>query len=300
MKHFLLSSFGIALGLLSLPILYAVMVIAGGIVIGVHNTTPIPLIIVSEPDQKLELQVVRPTIRLYDEERTISGSAVVIRSELQANGTYINFALTCHHVTVGLTGKPVAIVARYSDWSVFEKNERFPLLVVSEFKDSDLALVMFVSDKPVDCADVGMDEKIYLGDRVIGTGCAFQEPARLDFGQITGLTPTGRLRAQLNAIPGDSGGGLFHNNKLVGIKSQCRMIQMFPAYPPQGVFNISFHSPVTHIKIWQEVDETVALYKKETTVPRLLKMKYKASTFKPSCPDDLNCPDESVSDEFPY
>lgn len=72
------------------------------------------------------------------------------------------------------------------------------------------------------------DAKLYIGNDVIKVGCGLSEPFRIDYGKITsidksiGNTIKGSYRISAMTIMGDSGGPVYHENKLVGLSQAIR------------------------------------------------------------------------------
>lgn len=74
-------------------------------------------------------------------------------------------------------------------------------------------------------ADINVKEKLYIGNKVMKIGCGLGEEMRIDYGCITSLDSKimkGRWRTSIFCVPGDSGGPVFHKNKVVGIVQAIR------------------------------------------------------------------------------
>jgi len=227
------------------------------------------------PDKELELKCVRPVVQLID--RCGFGSGTIIRSEKDGDD-WINVVLTCKHVVQRFT-EPYAVVIAYKDWSAIDRSKckRYPARIIAKHPYRDMALMMFLSKKQMPVADLGMDEKLYFGNEIIGVGCGSREVPRLDYGRITGIDEIS-IRAGLLAIPGDSGGPVFHNKKLIAIKQKIASAQINGVIFP--TFNNSQGVRITVLKKWAERESKAAIYKKETTLPKLPRLMLKAREFR--------------------
>jgi S1-C subfamily serine protease len=76
-----------------------------------------------------------------------------------------------------------------------------------------------------------LKENIYIGNDVFKIGCggdSFVTPPRMDKGIVTSIINLGNnskiIRTSAFTIPGDSGGPLYHDNKLVGLIRAIRLL----------------------------------------------------------------------------
>jgi hypothetical protein len=236
----------------------------------------VSLINAGEPDQELELKCVRPTVQIMGQRSY--GTGVIIRSE-KVEDDWVNIVLTCRHVTDDL-GKPFIGVVEYKDWSEVDmtKLRRYPAKVIASHPHKDMSLVLFLSKKKMPVAELGMDEKLYIGNEVISLGCGGKEFPRLNYGRVTGSYDD-LVRTSLLALPGDSGGPVFHNKKVVAIKQRFPMARvnnsMFPT------FHNSKNVSITILRDWAKEESKADIYKEKTTLPQLPVLMLKASEFRP-------------------
>jgi len=234
---------------------------------------PISLLLVNislagEPDIKLHEKCLYPTVRIDSGDGSGFGSGVIVRSEELENKQYMNVVLTCKHVAVNLVD-PNVIFTTYTDWSVPTGFKSFPATVYLNHPQYDLAIVLFISYKKMPCAELGMDEKLYVGDELMSFGCALRQPPRLDTGKISGVLPNS-LRADLISVPGDSGGPVFHNYKLVGIKQAFFGVDLIENAPPSPIFDFAVQVRIAVLKPWAESDKKAGLpFKEDATLPEL-------------------------------
>lgn len=230
-----------------------------------------------EPDKDLHNKCIYPTVMLTgtNPHYTGTGTGVIVKSTKRGKG-YINYVFTCAHV---LTKTPaqivesdeevkegeepippkvvpakyeyVAKVAVYENWSLIKEIKTYPCHVIHVDRgiNKDIALVTFQTDKKMPCAKINVSPKIYIGNEVCRIGCGLGEPFRIDFGKITSLSksadrPIARTRnlyrTSILTVMGDSGGPVYHENKLIGL---AQMIRGMPA--SAGPFRIQV--PVFHM-----------------------------------------------------
>jgi len=169
-----------------------------------------------EPDKELELKCLRPTVKVMNERG--GGTGTIIKSYKISDKQYLNAVLTCHHVTQNMDTALIATIG-YKDFSIIDpdSSQVYPAYVYLEDPHADMAIVLFTSETPMPVAELGFKEKIYISNDIVSFGCALREYPRFDWGKITGIY-NNIYRTQLNAIPGDSGGGVYHSYKLIAIK----------------------------------------------------------------------------------
>lgn len=198
-----------------------------------------------EPDKTLHEKCLYPSVMVTDGEEGI-GSGVIVRSD-KVGSNYRNIVLSAAHC---FDNKRYFIrVATWKDWSDLDGFTDYPCKVYVIERNLDLAVVIFESKVKMPCVDIAFDEKLFIGSEVMRIGCGYGDPMRVDFGKVTSLNAGIRdnvktLRTNIYTVPGDSGGGVFHKNKLIGIMQAIRSTE-------HGLgFNISFVVPVSEIKKW--------------------------------------------------
>lgn len=237
-----------------------------------------PFSFAGEPDKKLETKCLRPAVQVFD--NSARGSGVIVRSEKNSEGQFVNIVLTCKHVIEGMDDLYVALNS-HEDWSKIDlrKSETYEARVLGKYAFNDIAIVYFVSKKELPYADIGFDEKLYLGNDVVSVGFAIENWPRLDFGKITMITNT-LLGANLFTASGDSGGPVYHNYKLMGLKKAYLM--GYSGEEKLHFSHVSLHVPVTtSLKEWRLIDNTAAVaYDPDTAVPLLPALILGAKEFK--------------------
>jgi S1-C subfamily serine protease len=206
---------------------------------------PLPVLLVSTPDldKKLHTICIYPTALVSDEFRS-HGSSVIVRSE-ERNGKYVNVALTCQHVIQD--GNPIKIyLTDYIDWSVTGKTTSYDAWVYAQNMKNDLAILIFYSDVKMPTAKIDFDANLHLGNDVFGVGCSQMENPRVDYGKITEIGS--EYRTSVLALPGDSGGPVFYNYRLVGIKQSILTIPYNHFSMP--VYTVSNVVPICKLKEW--------------------------------------------------
>tara|TARA_Y100000034_G_scaffold129820_2_gene187011 strand:- start:505 stop:1419 length:915 start_codon:yes stop_codon:yes gene_type:complete len=244
-----------------------------------------------QPDKKLHEKCLYPTIQVSAEmfvnnkkmPGEVFGTGVILRSE-KIGDDYWNTAITAAHVVAqhGVIN-PFGIahgnakmeikrnvkVAIYKDWSTFVKYEQYPVHVYKAQNRTDLAILIFRTQRKMHTADVDCESKLFIGTEVMRVGCGLGDQPRIDFGRVTSLNPTfeavknkGRTRLSIHTVPGDSGGGIFHNYKLKGIMSSIRALGRLP------VFEISYMSKISNLSAWNKAQNNcLDFVYKETSLP---------------------------------
>ena len=143
----------------------------------------IPSIVFSnEPDKILHEKCLYPTVVIAIEAEGLTcnrGTGVIVRSD-KIDDAYFNVVATCGHV---LANTDMAIkLPLFKNWSTFEKWEIFPCVTFAKHKDRDLGILLFVSSRQMPTANCGMDEKFFIGTRVMKIACGGNgEDPRLDW-----------------------------------------------------------------------------------------------------------------------
>lgn len=221
-----------------------------------------------EPDKKLHEECLYPTVMVCGQEGYESGygSGVIIKSEKDKDGKYLNYVATCDHVVLIKAGTPFGVIAtyrpclvkvgNYENWSTFKGYTEYKTDLVYKDKEHDLAILVFESDKEMPTAEIDQDVKLYIGNDVMRVGCGLGDVMRLDFGKITSTnfkfhdkSFEDLYRTSVPTIFGDSGGPLFHkvgdDYKLVGITQAIRSTSSSAKVPlSHGYLNVPLSHPL--------------------------------------------------------
>lgn len=235
-----------------------------------------------EPDKILHKQCIYPAIMLFNNDGG-HGSGVVVKSQKTKDG-YLNIALTCAHVvkTAGAEFN-VMFVSKYKNWSHVGGIGTSKCYTYALNKEDDIAIVLFYTNKKMSTAKISFNEKLYLGNKVYGVGCGLMQSPRIDYGVITGVSVEGgNIRSSMTCIPGDSGGPVYHNYVLIGLKRAIYTIRVRGESHP--IFNISLITPMTSLKKWSESknNELNFVYDKYLDVPKLVEINFKYKVIKQS------------------
>jgi hypothetical protein len=205
----------------------------------------------AEPDQNLHNKCLYPTILVTSTGRTHTyGSGVIVKS-IKLGSVYHNIFLTCAHVTYDKNPYIIRVYS-YKDWSTLEGYRMYSCIFYSTNEQKDLAIGMFISDEKMPTVELDFTTKLYIGTNIFGIGCGIGDEPRLDNGQISavriysGKNPSKFIRSSTYTVPGDSGSGIFHNYKLIGIRQSIR------AHDGKPMFSISYATPVEYLQSWDE------------------------------------------------
>jgi hypothetical protein len=207
-------------------------------------------------DEDLHTDCLYPTILICDEYGG-HGSGVIIRSD-KVGDKYLNVALTCAHV-VSKPSDLRAYITNYKDWSAVDYRCSYPSFVYHWNSEDDIAVIFFLSECKPYVANIDLRDTVYTGNEIVGVGCSALDYPRLDKGYINGIGSD--YRASITTVPGDSGGPVYYQNRLIGIKKAVRSMGDYI------VPGITFVSPTYRIKGWG--DEFAFLYKKSAPLPTL-------------------------------
>ncbi len=199
----------------------------------------------AEPDEKLHERCLYPTVKINDSSMRSGGSGFIVRSE-KVGSRWNNVVVSCaHNFTYGQ--KYFVSVGEYKG-SEMNQYLIHPCEVVAKEPKYDTAVVVFTSDKKMPTAEFGFDEKLHIGTKVWKFGYGMMDACRLDRGEVTWLSTSfgdrGWTRTNAFTIPGDSGGPLFCDYKVVGIMNQIRSAGGM--WLPQ----MSYAVPIGMLKKW--------------------------------------------------
>lgn len=193
-------------------------------------------------------QSLKPTIQVFNNVKSTTGTAVVIKSEKMNNGLYFNTAFSCEHV---ISPKITVQTYQYKHKKYISEDEKLPAACLAYDKDLDISIISFYSTKILACCKMNYSNDLDLLDSVNAVGCGFSESPRFSEGKITGLSPDkenlSTIRTNVPLVPGDSGCGLYNSkNELVGISNSIRKMQIDnQVFPVEG---ISIFKPVSLLK----------------------------------------------------
>lgn len=179
-----------------------------------------PLVFSGELDKKLHEMCLYPAVTMDAVTINAMGSGVIIRSDEISKNIYHNVVVTCAHV-LNPSSQYNVLVPRYENWSRHVGYDRYDCYIYTVSPKYDLAVVLFISDKPMHIAEFApVREQFYIGNNVLRVGSGINQPPRIDYGKITGIFGTGPKaihRTSVNSVPGDSGGGVYdESNHLIG------------------------------------------------------------------------------------
>ena len=221
----------------------------------------------AEPDEKLHNQCLYPTVLIATNDGS-SGTGTIIRSDKIAENEYHNIVLTCNHL-ISPDPKVLYRVYRgqYKNWSDLEKTIFYPAVVYDKNSSIDVAIMCFISTTKMPVATLGTDVKSYVGNDIFKIGCGGEEPFRLDYGKITmfnvnrspgNTSINGLTRHNAYTLPGDSGGPIFQEYKLIGITNSIKIISN--PIDPEGQMlleHIAFFVPLKKIEEWNKQEHTI-------------------------------------------
>jgi S1-C subfamily serine protease len=205
-----------------------------------------------EPDEKLHIQCIYPTVKITDENQKIGGSGFIVKSVKHENLWY-NSVFTASHV-VEDQSELVVHVSEYKDWSELKKENVYPLELFARDSKRDLAIAFFVSENKMPVVNLEFDSKIYINTEVFNIGHALFDDGRINYGHVTQpktLRPIvffGMIRTSCYAFMGDSGGPLFlkKNYNVIGM---CHGIR---SHQNTMLSNISYFQPINEILNWNK------------------------------------------------
>ena len=151
-------------------------------------------------------------------------------------------------------------IGKYKDWSKYEGYDEFDAEVVFHNSEEDIALMKFQSDSEMPVATVYKDPKLYIGDDVVRIGCGVGEPFRTDWGKINSLQESqdkvihamkNTIRITANTLPGDSGGPVYNEYKVIGIAQAIRQLDGHVQNTP--IFHMTYVIPIDRFFKHEEI-----------------------------------------------
>lgn len=231
----------------------------------------------SDLDENLHTCCIYPTILVCDE-YTSHGSGAVVRSE-KVGDHYVNVAITCDHVVQH--GNPLKVyVTHYGDWSEPIGRTGHYAFIYATNRKIDMTVLVFETSFPLAAADIDADTPLYMGSDIVGAGCSQLAIPRIDYGKITQIT-NDQYRSSMVAVPGDSGGPVYHNYKLIGIKRSIAMIEFQYGIAP--IFDISHIVPIHLLYDWsvREGGNLDFVFDNSVSLPPLVDLIVPTSEFGP-------------------
>jgi len=235
-------------------------------------------LVAGEPDIELHEKCLYPTVCIFNINPAIGGigSGVVIKSTKDGDH-YHNIVGTCAHVLketpamyekvlIKQDGKKIGYklklikpakydykirVGKYENWSVLVAAADFDCEVLAVDKEIDVALIKFTSKEKMYTVELDINPKLFIGNKIHRVGCGMGEPFRVDYGRITSLANSigrsqsvvGTHRTSIVTLPGDSGGPVFHENKMIGVAQGIRNFRM-NAHINMPIFQMSYVIPL--------------------------------------------------------
>lgn len=184
--------------------------------------------ICEEPDKDLHIKCLYPTVELNADSGGTSSGIILISQKEKDKELYKNVGISVSH---GCPDRSVIVkVFTYKNWSEIEYTTNYRGIVYYSNVAKDLAVFMFVSDKPIPTAKLAPPKTIlYAGQEVIKIGCGLADPPRIDKGIISGierkfLPLSTKVQLSLYTLPGDSGSAIFNKDlEIVGITVGIRV-----------------------------------------------------------------------------
>lgn len=216
------------------------------------------------PDEKLHKNCLYPTMGIRAGQSF--GTGFVVRSEKDKD-LYRNIIVTCFHVITD--GDIKILIPKYVNWSEMKSVEIRSAKIYSLDLKNDLAVLMFYSSEKINEVEFGFEEQLHMGDSVTTFGCAGGDAPALKEGKISNLKAKlfdcDLVKTSIFTAEGDSGSGVFHNYKVVGIMRAIKGTQDERGIQSK-LHGISFFTPIRDIKNWSEQDVDF-IYKREERIP---------------------------------
>lgn len=207
-----------------------------------------------EPNKELHEKCIYPTVHITTSNH--HGTGVIIKSTAR-DKDYENYVITVAHIIKFDVDKEKFEehhigVGEYEDWSKLVACTKYPMEKVLYLDtEKDIALVTFISLKPMPVADIATDHKLYIDDDVCRVGCGMDTLFRLDYGKITAvrgsLAPSsvkGRIRVNTPSVLGDSGGPTFDSkHKIIGLTESMKAVSV-GHFSTFYIYHITFLIPI--------------------------------------------------------
>lgn len=234
------------------------------------------------PDKDLHEKCLYPTVMIVGEKPKTIGSGVIVKSEkIKESEEYESYVITCAHILIPqkaaimpqseaapanfpadgeiVQNNPIPPpnpqyknqirVGIYENWSTLVGVKEYPCEVLFTDREKDTALIRFKSQSKMPVAEIDKKPALFIGNDVLKVGCGLGEPFRIDYGKITSVKNSignmikGTYRISAPTIMGDSGGPVFHENKVIGV-SQALRNASFGTIPETP---LKTNVPITHM-----------------------------------------------------
>jgi hypothetical protein len=169
-----------------------------------------------------------------------SGTGVIVRSA-RAGAEYVNTVLTVAHVVAA--GNVTVRATEYTAGQHSGSAGAFAAEVVRLDRQTDAAVVRFRSPGPMPVAALDWKPRRFkVGQPVCKVGFGLNLPARLDIGIIsharagTSISTVPCIRLSCVIHPGDSGGPVFRDGKLIGLSDSANADTIGYALPVAAAF----------------------------------------------------------------
>lgn len=246
------------------------------------------VVLAGDPDKDLHKKCLYPTVMIKAKNADYGGNGTgVIVKSIKKGDKFTNYVFTCAHILVQTPPRIVvpeddkekAIfvpakfeytirVGNYKDWSHLVSIDNYDCKVIYRNTSSarDIAVVTFLTDKEMPTAEI-CHSKFYIGNEVCRVGCGLLEPFRVDFGRVNSLAESSKQdrgpscqnthRVSAPTLPGDSGGPVYHENKLIGV---AQLIRGFQPAPGQNmpVFHMTYVIPIERFTQETEIMDCLA------------------------------------------
>ena len=206
-----------------------------------------------EPDIKLHEKCIYPAVQVINIDTIGSGSGVIIQSKKIKDNLYHNTVLTVAHVLKSVNYE--IWVSEYTNWSYYKTRKKYLGRVYGVNSSIDFGIIIFKSRKKMPVADLYFNPKLYLGNEVYKAGFGSNNQAKIEFGKITSININSKpfknhIRSTAPTVPGDSGGPVFHEYKIIGLARAVTSTKQGNILP-----HISFITPLSHFLDWVKTDD---------------------------------------------
>lgn len=159
-----------------------------------------------------------PTVLVVSDQKS-SGTGFIVKSLKYNDNLYLNIVFSCEHI---LTADSIEINSiEYQDKWYTKNQTKNKAIELAKDKDDDISILAYLSNKKMNEVLLDWDHTPDLHENVFSIGFGLSEPARYAEGKITGISESiqklENYRTSIFIVPGDSGGPLFHKNKVIGI-----------------------------------------------------------------------------------
>jgi len=198
----------------------------------------------------------------------INGTGFVVKS-VKHKDTYRNVFITCGHNVDSSFPIQEICLGVYENWSNFVGYQKYPCYYYATDRTEDIAIGVFETNRPVACAELDLNEPVYIGDEIFKIGCGLNDPFRLDYGRITSVRSNVAVirngyRFSAFTVVGDSGGPIFRDYKVIGLTKAIR------THEDREFNEIAFGIPIKNIKNCSDkLDISIDFVFKEEPLPTL-------------------------------